>query len=386
MPASFQTSPTEILQQVLNIIRSRFDYAHIALTCRAVFSAASDKALLRRWFIRYMQNQYFMLYDGHPKPVRGAAMEALDGPGAEALGYSFRDAIRLNELCDGCLFHENYWDELYFQNGFLPHAVSFLESCVLDGNCKSYKELPVSDRRFVQRFLRTANKPRPFTAVTTLLSGEWYDTDDLVEQPAHERPGHRRLKYMALNTFGRVFDGTVHWKVHLPGGLTLIDADGFGSIYKTVSALFSITSRHWVNEGELKLDLGPELRRGDKVRIGFQIHEDLSADLTIRRRPEFMERVEFKVTLGLKVTFHSIVWTRLEEESAEEESAEGRLAEEELAEEELVEQESDEEDLVEEESAEEESAGDETAEEEAADDESAEENSARDSLGQATIA
>ncbi|KAJ3290741.1 hypothetical protein HK104_006547 [Borealophlyctis nickersoniae] len=294
--------------------------------------------------VSYMQNHYFMLYDGHSKPVLGAAMEALGGPGAEALGYSFRNAIRLNELCNGYLFHEwNDWDELDFQNGFLPFAVSFPESCAIDEDCESYKKLPVSDRRFVQRFLRTANKPRPSTAVTTLLSGEWYIADDhtsgdynyifdaVVRQPMGdfdvgdrlclvvEQPAHQGLEYTALDTFGRVFHGAVRWKVHLPGGLTLIDADGFGAIFKNVRG---ISSRPWPDEGDLKLDLGPEFRRGAWVRIVFQIHEDLSADLIIRRPPEFMERPESKVSLGLKVTFHSIVWAGLEESSTEESSTE----------------------------------------------------------------
>ncbi|KAJ3287022.1 hypothetical protein HK104_008783 [Borealophlyctis nickersoniae] len=232
MVPSFQTSPPEILQRVLTTIRSRFDYAHTALTCRAAFSAASDKALLRRRFLHYMQSQYFMLYDGHPEPVRGSAMEALDGAAAEALGYSFRNAMRLNELCDGLLFHESYFVESHFQFGFLPLAAIILAWSMIEEDLKNYKKLPVSDRRFVQRFLRTANKPCPFPAMDTLFLGEWsydgectfYTFDAVVRQPMgdvdigdqlclvvveSDNIKHQALKYPALDTFGRVFHGAV---------------------------------------------------------------------------------------------------------------------------------------------------------------------------------
>ncbi|KAJ3297320.1 hypothetical protein HK104_000647 [Borealophlyctis nickersoniae] len=352
MPPSLQTSPQEILQQVLNTLRSRFDYVHTALTCRAAFSAASDKALFRPWFIRYMRNQYFTLYDGHPKLETISPMAVMDAAGAEVLGYSFRDAIRLHDICDG--YFQNNWVALNLQKGFLRSAVSILESLVIERDLKGYKELPVSDRLFIQRFLCTANNPCPFTAVTTLFSGEWYSAtlfsdewykaddptfytfDAIVRQPMGDFDVGDRLClvvrrglkwYMALDTLGRVFHGAVRWKVHLPGGLSLIDADGFETMFKDDGGWDLPSNR------DRKLDLGPEFRRGDPVAIDFQINKDLSGDLTIKRRPEL------KVTLGLKVTFHSIVWTLVKEERAEDESAENELAEDESAEDESPEDE-----------------------------------------------
>ncbi|KAJ3279176.1 hypothetical protein HK104_001689 [Borealophlyctis nickersoniae] len=284
MPSSFQTTPQEILQQVLNTLRSRFDYVRTALTCRAALSAASDKALLRPWFIRYMRNQYFTLYDGHPKLGPKCVMRCVM---AEALGYSFRDAMQLHDICDGILY--KYSDELYLQKGFLQLAVSILETPVIHQNFKHCKDFPGSDRRFVQRFLRTAKQPLLVT--DTFFSGEWYKVDDrrfytfdaVVRQPMGDfdvgdrlclvfnHLKHPQQRYMALDTFGRVFHGAVLWEVHLPGGLTLIDFQAFTSMF-----------HHADRTRFLKLDLGPELRPDSAVISTFEINKDWSGDLTIR--------------------------------------------------------------------------------------------------------
>ncbi|KAJ3294052.1 hypothetical protein HK104_003965 [Borealophlyctis nickersoniae] len=330
---SFQTSPQEIIQQVLNTLRSRFDYVRTALTCRAAFAAASDKALLRSWFIRYMRNEYFTLYDGHPKLEYKCGTEVMDAAGAEALGYSFRNVMRLLDICGDELdehSHDAYQDaDSVPPKEFLPFAISLLELAVmLQDDLETYKKLPVSDRRFVQQFLsrRTAHKSHA-AAVTTLFSAEWYtdgymfwtfdavvrqpmgdfDVGDrlclVVEQPYGSEPHYEGRKYMALDTFGRVFHGAVRWKVHLPGGSTLIDDDDFGDVFKD-------TSWH-LTFHELKWDLGPEFRQGDAVRIYFRVNEDLSADLTIRKLLGFRgyEYLFGDATPWLKVTFHSIVWT-----------------------------------------------------------------------------
>ncbi|KAJ3278009.1 hypothetical protein HK104_002740 [Borealophlyctis nickersoniae] len=306
-----------------------------------------------------MRNQYFMLYDGHPEPELGSPMEALDAAGAEVLGYSFRTAVQFKEVYG--LLKSEYLHYRDLQEGFLPHVLSVFESCLSDLSLSDYKELSGSHRRFVQRFLCAANKPRPSTAVTTFFPDEWYRGDDkcmfytfdaVVRQPMGdfsvgdqlclvvEVPLYQGLRYMALDTFGRTVYGKVFWKVHLPGGSTLIDGWGFPS-------MFDYDDDAFVCNRILKLDLGREFGQGDPVRVWFQINKDLSGDLAIRNRPE----VTPEVPLWLKVTLHSIVFW-------EDYGWVGRDTEEEWADDECPDNKSADDESADDESAEEDTAGD----------------------------
>ncbi|KAJ3278887.1 hypothetical protein HK104_001951 [Borealophlyctis nickersoniae] len=252
----------------------------------------------------YVNNGYFYKH-GSAKFRRACTMT---GDAADALGYSFRNAVCMEELCrrelpDGSTFpqmvkiwveHES--PEVFFEVAAAsPHILRILI-------------------RFVTMVIPKIEQCGQFTA--PLFTGEWYylymsptalfnfnavirkgtnllDEGNklvVVRQIANECwfPADP-LEYTALDALGRFLKGEVSWKIHLstsPTGV-ILDETQFPSIfsYKEMDEGDVQADGHYIGlvifrQCTLKCDVGGSssgkcLKRGSKVeKISFYISDD----------------------------------------------------------------------------------------------------------------
>ncbi|KAJ3288721.1 hypothetical protein HK104_008015 [Borealophlyctis nickersoniae] len=87
-------APPDVFHEIFRHIRSRFDYAHLALTSRPAPPGANRRALLRAWFTSYMREGWFHSVDNDPHRRKNSAFRTVSENVADILDYSYRNAPR----------------------------------------------------------------------------------------------------------------------------------------------------------------------------------------------------------------------------------------------------------------------------------------------------
>ncbi|KAJ3298923.1 hypothetical protein HK104_010157 [Borealophlyctis nickersoniae] len=320
------TAPPDIYHHILRHIRSRFDYAHLAVTNRSAFCAASQKSLLRAWFTRYMREGWFYLVDEYPRQKKDTRFRQVTEDVADVLGYSFRIAVRMHSLFPSSFegpdvgFEAAVHDGLstagagciidYLQTLPIKTINRLLQFCAIPSRILAPCHEKVHERFFEgdQMNMRHCGRTmilRPIVK-TKMTPFEMNDQLLVVSYRRSENTHEDCVRYRALDSGRRMWDGMVWWKVHLPGGRgTLTDDSRFRSVFKAERVRIP-SSREtmrrarvaWVFYGcVLQCDVGDGLYAGTEVdRIDFWMDENNDGYLEIAEGPT------------LKLKMYDITW------------------------------------------------------------------------------
>ncbi|KAJ3274101.1 hypothetical protein HK104_004169 [Borealophlyctis nickersoniae] len=230
----------DILNAILNYLRSRFDYTCLGASCKALHRAMMQTPVHCKWFVQYCREGWFAEADGEQKHPERSPYCRIDETDAARLNCSYRNLIEIGELCNFGDGPRSFWDAASSR-----YLVDFRALA-------KFKNLPLSSIALLGRVLRIHGgdthdhlgaiskflEPagcviHGFHAhdVQLLSRSNLFDTGDRL-MVVTQRSDCQVGPYLeAVDERRHMLVGTLWWKIHLPNGKSIVDKYPFTALF-----------------------------------------------------------------------------------------------------------------------------------------------------------